>query len=81
MFNSPFVLTGFLSEPHMLQKTFRLSILTSLLCSLIFFVLKRVNSLETGQDLGTFIPEGPEDEDFVFDVLLKVIYISLTQNI
>ena len=71
MFYSQFVPTGLLSELHMLQKTFRFSIFTLLLCLLIFFVLIEVNSPEEGQDLGIFIPEGPEDEHFVYGVTLK----------
>ena len=55
----------------MLKKTFRLSILMLLLCLSIFFVLKEVNSLDAGQDRGMFIPEGPEDEHFVYEATFK----------
>ena len=60
-----------LSELHMLQKTFKLSILRFLMCPLILFVLKEVNSPEAGQDLDMFIPEGPENENFVCDLTFE----------
>ena len=53
---------------HVAEDLQALEILMLLLCSLIFFVLKEVNSPEAGQDLGMFLLEGPEDEHFVYDV-------------
>ena len=71
MLYSQFVPNEFLSELHMLQKTFRLSILTLLIWPLIFSVLKVVNSPEADQDVGMFIQEGPEDEHFAYYLTFK----------
>ena len=71
MLYSQFIPNELLSELHMLQKTFRLSILSVLLCPLILFVLKLVNSSEAGEDLAMFIPEGREDQHLVYDVTFK----------
>ena len=35
------------------------------------FVLKVVNSPDAGQNLVMFIPEGSEDENFVYDITFK----------
>ena len=55
-----------------------------LLKPITFFVLKEVKSPEAGQDVSMFIPEGPEDEHFVYYLTcndnLQFVYSNFFQR-
>ena len=50
MFHLQLVPTGLCFELYLLQKAFRLPILTLLMCQLIFVVIKKVNSPEASHE-------------------------------